>query len=56
MFVMPGKGKLDFVSIFRAFNDAGYDGEFCIEPRAETFEGKDVIRELREGRELLAAA
>jgi sugar phosphate isomerase/epimerase len=55
-FVMPGRGKFDFVAIFRAFKDVGYDGEFCIEPRAETFEGKDVIKELREGRELLAAA
>jgi len=54
-FVMPGRGKLDFVSIFRAFKDINYDGEFCMEPRADTLEGKDAISELRMGRECLEA-
>ena len=54
-FITPGKGKLDFISIFKTFKDIHYDGEFCMEPRAETLEGKDFVSELREGREFLEA-
>jgi sugar phosphate isomerase/epimerase len=54
-FVTPGKGRLDFASVFRAFKDIGYNGEFCIEPRADSLEGKDFVSELRSGRELLEA-
>jgi sugar phosphate isomerase/epimerase len=28
---LPGKGVLDFVEIFKALKDIGYDGEICIE-------------------------
>jgi sugar phosphate isomerase/epimerase len=52
-FVTPGKGKLDFAAVFKALKDVNYDGELCIEPRAQTLEGKDFVSELRAGRELL---
>ena len=55
LFMMPGRGKLDFVSIFRAFKDVSYDGEFCMEPQPETLLGRDVISELRMGKEYLEA-
>ena len=29
--LLPGKGVLDFVEIFRALKDIGYDGEICLE-------------------------
>lgn len=51
IFPVPGKGKFDFISIFRAFKDIGYDGEFCIEPTMKP-EG-DYIKEIREGRKVL---
>jgi len=53
-FITPGRGRLDFVSVFRAFKDIGYDGEFCMEPSPHEL-GEDPVRELREGRELLEA-
>ena len=53
-FMTPGKGKFDFVSVFKAFKDIGYDGEFCMEPSPGTL-GDDVVSELRAGRELLEA-
>jgi len=49
--VMPGKGKLDFVTIFKTLKDIGYDGEICI----ETGLGKDYVSEMRKGREFLEA-
>jgi sugar phosphate isomerase/epimerase len=51
-FVTPGKGNLDFTSIFRALKDIGYDGEVCMEPNTNTL-NEDYISELREGKELL---
>jgi len=53
-FITPGRGRLDFVSIFRAFKDVGYDGEFCMEPSPYE-NGEDLVSELREGREFLEA-
>lgn len=29
--LLPGYGVLDFVELFRALKDFGYDGEICIE-------------------------
>jgi sugar phosphate isomerase/epimerase len=55
MFLSPGRGRLDFASVLRAFKEIGYDGEFCVEPRADSLVGKDYVSELREGRELLEA-
>ncbi|MCW4037655.1 MAG: sugar phosphate isomerase/epimerase [Candidatus Bathyarchaeota archaeon] len=54
-FVTPGKGILDFASVLKALKDINYDGELCIEPQAQTLEGKDFVSELRAGRELLRA-
>lgn len=51
-FVTPGKGTLDFTSIFRALKDIGYNGEVCMEPNANTLKG-DYISELRERKDLL---
>ena len=51
-YVIPGKGKLDFVTIFKAFKDVGYDGEFCMEP-SSTELGEQFLHELREGRKYL---
>ncbi|MDQ1279202.1 MAG: endonuc 2 protein [Thermoproteota archaeon] len=53
-FVVPGQGKLDFLSVFRAFKAIKYDGEFCLEPSPNTL-GKDYISELTDGRRLLEA-
>ena len=53
-FMTPGRGRLDFESVFRAFRDIGYDGEFCMEPSPHEL-GEDYVSELREGRELLEA-
>jgi len=44
--VLPGSGKLDFVEIFKALKDVGYDGEICI----ETMLGDDLAAELSESR------
>lgn len=54
VFPTPGKGRLDFISVFRAFKDIGYDGEFCMEPSPSEL-GEDFLSELREGREFLEA-
>lgn len=54
-FVPPGRGRLDFTAVCRALKEAHYDGELCIEPRAETLVGTDFVADLRAGRELLQA-
>jgi sugar phosphate isomerase/epimerase len=43
-FMLPGKGVLDFVSIFRALKDIGYNGEICI----EAIIGDDPVSDLKE--------
>jgi sugar phosphate isomerase/epimerase len=55
--MIPGKGKLDFLSIFKAFKAIGYDGEICMEPRPGSpgLIGKEVVSELSAGRKLLEA-
>jgi sugar phosphate isomerase/epimerase len=50
-FLVPGKGSLDWVAIFRALKDVGYDGEICI----EALLGDDPISDLRESSEFLDA-
>lgn len=54
-FVPPGKGRLDFAAVCKALKEVHYDGELCIEPRAETLEGTDFVSDLRAGRKLLQA-
>jgi sugar phosphate isomerase/epimerase len=47
--MIPGRGILDFESIFRALKDVGYDGELCI----EALLGDDPVSDLIECREFL---
>ncbi len=54
-FVPPGKGRLDFAAVCRALKEVHYNGELCIEPRAESLVGTDFVADLRAGRELLEA-
>jgi sugar phosphate isomerase/epimerase len=48
-FLIPGKGNLNFVAIFRALKDIGYKGEVCI----EAILGDDPVSDLRECKEFL---
>jgi sugar phosphate isomerase/epimerase len=50
-FMLPGRGSLDFVAIFRALKDIGYDGEVCIEATL----GDDPVSDLVECRKFLEA-
>jgi sugar phosphate isomerase/epimerase len=47
--MLPGRGILDFVAVFRALKDVGYDGEVCI----EAVLGDDPVSDLIECREFL---
>jgi sugar phosphate isomerase/epimerase len=50
-FMLPSRGSLDFVAIFRALKDVGYDGEVCIEATL----GDDPVSDLIECRKFLEA-
>ena len=55
-FLIPGRGKLNFISVFRAFKKIGYDGEICMEPSPSKVKvSEDYVSELREGRKFLEA-
>jgi sugar phosphate isomerase/epimerase len=47
--LLPGKGVLDFVKIFKALKDIGYDGEICI----EAILGEDPASTLSDTRKFL---
>jgi len=49
--MLPGRGNLDFVAVFRALYDVGYDGEVCL----EALLGDEYVSDLREGGEFLEA-
>ncbi len=47
--MIPGRGILDFASIFGALKDVGYNGEICI----EALLGDDPVSDLKECKEFL---
>ncbi len=51
-FITPGKGRLDFVSVFKALKNIGYDGEIVMEPDPWG-PGDNYMSELRSGRKFL---
>ncbi len=55
--LIPGKGKLDFKSILKAFKAVGYNGEICMEPSSGSpgLTVTEVAAEFSEGRKFLEA-
>jgi sugar phosphate isomerase/epimerase len=52
--MIPGRGKLDFISIFRALKDVGYNGEIVMD-FGPAFQSNNIVSELSEGRKFLEA-
>jgi len=46
---IPGRGTLDFVEIFRALKDIGYDGELCLEASL----GENYLEALKESKKFI---